>query len=122
MTPTKLSGLEAVQNLYVLQVALAQFLAGEDRSRDDIASVRRQLQEFSQLLKAADWQYMGGEDVYQSLQEIRDTVSARIRTRSTPVRSRQASRPDAGRSAKARTTTRHVRRTTRKARTAKKHR
>ena len=79
---TSSSGLATVQSLYVVQLELTELVEGGLRSADDIKEAKKQLRKFSQLLKDADWRYMGGEDVYESLQKIRDDVAKRVKTKS----------------------------------------
>lgn len=62
--------LECVQNLYAMQVKLLDLLQGDlsdDKVRRD---VRAAMREFEVLLQKADWRYMGGEDVLESLKML----------------------------------------------------
>ena len=60
--------LELVQELYLMQVDLHQLLKG-DLSAPEKRAAKQRAREFSKLLNKADWRYMGGEDVLESLRE-----------------------------------------------------
>lgn len=71
--------LDVVQNLYVMQVELERFLESDLKDPDTRKQAKKRIKEFDSLLKEADASYMGGEDVYETLQRIRDGVSSKIK-------------------------------------------
>jgi|GEM_PF-673091 len=77
MSTKKQSPLSKVQNLYLMQVELWNFL---DNKADDAKAVEKTLKEFSALLKEVDWRLMGGEDVLESLQMIPREVKSKLKT------------------------------------------
>ena len=86
MSSAKLSGLETVQNLYLLHVQLIQSIRAGIRTPDQLKRAKENLRQFSSLLASADWRYMGGEDVYTSLQGVRKDISIKIgRSTARPV-------------------------------------
>lgn len=79
MSSKKESALNKVQNLYIMQVELWNFLDDSDIDADRVKSAQKTLKEFKALLKEVDWQIMGGEDVLQSLQGIPTEVNAKLK-------------------------------------------
>ena len=77
--PRNDSGLEHVQNLYLLQMQLLTSLEGDLSDRKARRQMRISVQEFEKLLRRADRRYMGGDDVYESLRQIPFEVEARLR-------------------------------------------
>ena len=73
------SALSKVQNLYLMQVELWNFLDTPAIDAEKVKSAQKTLREFQQLLKEVDWQYMGGEDVLQTLTWIPKEVSAKLK-------------------------------------------
>lgn len=73
------SALAKVQDLYVIQVELWNFLDSRELSPEQVAEAKQRLREFSSLLSKADWRLMGGEDVLQALQHIQSEVSAKLK-------------------------------------------
>lgn len=89
MSKTKQSsGLATVQNLYVMQFQLMGYLQSGMRTENQVKEAKQCLREFSNLLGDADPSYMGGEDVYETLEQIQNDMSTRLKARS--VRSRAA--------------------------------
>lgn len=78
MRTTNLSGLAKVQNLYIVQVELVDCVAQGLQTAEQVQKAKKHLQDFSRLLKDADWTYMGGEDVYEALQRIQKDMSVKI--------------------------------------------
>ncbi|MBT3292599.1 hypothetical protein HN512_01725 [Candidatus Peregrinibacteria bacterium] len=77
---TKTSGLEAVQQLYLIQIELSDYLESDTYSaKKQTPQVKKQLREFTSLLKVADSGFMGGEDILEGLEELRKQVSVRIK-------------------------------------------
>lgn len=75
---SSVSGLATVQNLYVMQFKLFGFLDSDLKVVENRKEAKKCLREFESLLKTADWQYMGGEDVYEELQRVKKNVAARL--------------------------------------------
>lgn len=81
------TGLERVQNLYVMQVELCQVLRTANlRDPSTRKQVRSQVKQFEQLLGRADHRYMGGEDVLQSLRELPAEILKRLRESPSSVK------------------------------------
>lgn len=98
MSSKKETALDKVQNLYVMQVELWNFLDESNVDPEKVKSAQKTLREFKALLKEVDWQVMGGEDVLQSLQLIPTEVSQKLK--SSPVAKRAAKRAVAKKTAK----------------------
>lgn len=79
MTSKKESALAKVQSLYLMQVELWNFLDDSEADAEKAKIVKKTLQEFSGLLKEVDWQYMGGEDVLETLQWIPGEVNKKLK-------------------------------------------
>jgi len=62
--------LDKVHSLYVMQMDLWKILDGKVRGEHQLKEARKQIRHFRKLLKEVDWRYMGGEDVYQTLEEM----------------------------------------------------
>ncbi len=74
--------LDAIHNLYHLQVELGSKL-GRKLSEKDHEKAKSQLKEFASLLSNADWRYMGGEDVYNSLVTLKDEIGEQLRSKAS---------------------------------------
>jgi len=72
------SGLETVQSLYLTQVELIDCMAQGIDSPEKLKEAKQHLAEFTRLLNRADADYMGGEDVYASLQRMRERAAGRL--------------------------------------------
>lgn len=74
------NALAKVHDLYVMQIELWKHLSegnfGNEKRRKETQKCLRQ---FSRLLDAVDWHYMGGEDVLTELKAMRHEVSAKLR-------------------------------------------
>lgn len=91
MSSTKQSsGLITVQNLYLMQFQLMEYLQDGIRTESQAKEAKQCLRQFKVLLGEADPRYMGGEDVVETLQEIQEEMSARLNARA--ARSRAAKR------------------------------
>lgn len=90
MTPSA-SGLAVVQDLYLLQVELSRFLESDLADPSERKEAKQKVKTFTSLLSAADWRYMGGEDVFDALKDIQKDVSHKItRASGTKVQARTA--------------------------------
>jgi len=74
------SDLSVVQNLYLLQVDLAEFLQSDLSNPQERRIAKERMREFSSLLRQADWRYMGGEDVLDSLKDVQEQIVRKINT------------------------------------------
>lgn len=83
------SALSKVQNLYLMQVELWNFLEGAQSDKDSVQSAQKTLKEFTALLKEVDWRVMGGEDVLESLSMIPKEVTAKLKKKSPTSAKRQ---------------------------------
>ncbi|OGJ58381.1 hypothetical protein A2881_05760 [Candidatus Peribacteria bacterium RIFCSPHIGHO2_01_FULL_55_13] len=77
------SALAKVQNLYMLQAQLWNVLDAKNLSPNAREEAKKNLKEFSSLLRAADWRVMGGEDVYSALKEVQTEVARKLNGRGT---------------------------------------
>ncbi len=84
MSSKKENALSKVQDLYLMQMELWNFLDDAERNAEKYVSAQKTLREFKALLKEVDWRYMGGEDVLQSLQWIPNEVHMKLKK--SPVR------------------------------------
>lgn len=80
------SGLATVQNLYLMQFQLMGYLQGGIRSENQAKEAKQCLRQFKSLLGEADPRYMGGEDVIETLQNIQDEMSYRLKARTSRSR------------------------------------
>ncbi len=78
----KQSALSKVQSLYVMQVELWDFLDDQEADKTKAETVQKTLKEFNSLLKDVDWQYMGGEEVLETLQSIPQQVNKKLKLKS----------------------------------------
>jgi len=74
--------LELVQQLYLMQIDLHQVLQSDLLSAQEKRNAKQRAKEFSKLLKKADWRYMGGEDVLESLWETERNLEDKLKVRS----------------------------------------
>lgn len=81
------SALSKVQNLYVMQVKLWDFL---EEKNTDAGEVQKILKEYNTLLKEVDPQYMGGEDVYETLLCIPREVNQKLKSKKKPAKKKAA--------------------------------
>ena len=79
MASKKETALGKVQDLYVLQVELWNFLDEKSTNASQKESAKKTLKEFKALLREVDWQHMGGEDVLESLQMIPTEVTRKLK-------------------------------------------
>lgn len=76
------SALAKVQSLYVLQMELWDFLEGKE---PDAKKAQKSLKEYTTLLNEVDPQYMGGEDVLQTLEWIPGEVKKKLKGKKKPA-------------------------------------
>ncbi len=86
MSKIKQSGLAAVQDLYIAHFELQKLLESGLRTPNQVEEAKRCLKQFKILLKSADPQYMGGEDVLDALRAMHEKMSERVKK--SPSRSR----------------------------------
>ncbi len=79
MSSKKETPLSKVQNLYLMQVELWDFLDDTENDAEKCKTAKKTLKEFNELLKEVDWQVMGGEDVLESLQHIPKEVNTKLK-------------------------------------------
>lgn len=75
------TSLSTVQDLYALQVQLWSVLDARTLSPVQRDTARRNLRAFSALLRRADWQVMGGEDVFLALKQMQTEVARKLKGR-----------------------------------------
>lgn len=73
------SALAKVQNLYVLQMELWQFLDDKEVDTEKYKSAEKSLKEFKKLLAEVNADFLGGEDVMETLQWIPEEVGAKLK-------------------------------------------
>ena len=78
---TRSSGLATVQNLYIMQFQLVEYLQRGLRTDNQVKEAKQCYKEFKTLMKSADKAYMGGEDVYESLSELEKEAAAKLKKR-----------------------------------------
>ncbi len=71
--------LENVQNLYVMQFQLLDLLDSDLRDPKVRKEVRSQMKQFETLLSKADWRYMGGLDVWETLKSLPLEMTKKLR-------------------------------------------
>lgn len=84
----KESALAKVQDLYVMQGELWNFLDADQIDIEKKQTAEKMLKAFKQLLKEVDWHYMGGEEVLQSMESIPQEVTQKLKK--APMRSSPA--------------------------------
>ncbi|MFA6039565.1 MAG: hypothetical protein WCV62_04680 [Candidatus Peribacteraceae bacterium] len=77
MTPSDVA-LDRVHTLYILQTKFIISLDNGLRSPTLRAELISDVRTFHKLLGQADWRYMGGPDVLDSLRELHGEVKARL--------------------------------------------
>ena len=83
MPKTNQTGLAAVHNLYIAQMQLQEFMETGLRTPKQVEAAKKCLKEFRALLEAVDPGYMGGEDVLESLHNMQEKMSERVKKRSS---------------------------------------
>ncbi len=72
------AALANVQNLYTLQTELWKLLDARKLNPNQKKEAKKVVREFGSLLRAADPSYMGGEDVYETLQGIHKEATKKV--------------------------------------------
>ncbi len=85
------NALARVQNLYVMQSKLLHLLESDlDLSNPDVRrEVRGSMKEFEELLSKADWRYMGGMDVWETLKNLPAEMSQKLKASATTLPKRR---------------------------------
>ncbi|MDO8649648.1 MAG: hypothetical protein Q7R81_07795 [Candidatus Peregrinibacteria bacterium] len=78
--PKTTQALEVVQDLYSLQQKLWSMLDSDLSDPKVRKEARAQVKAFEQLLRAADWRFMGGMDVYESLEKVPGEVIVHLKS------------------------------------------
>lgn len=76
-----------VHNLYLMQFKMLDMLSQDLATPQARKEARDNIKEFQQLLRKADWRYMGGEDVLDSLKNLPSEMEMKLKTSSASVRS-----------------------------------
>ena len=100
MTPAE-AALQRVQTLYVLQTKLQASLDGNLRNPGLRREIQSDVRAFGRLLGTADWRYMGGMDVMDSLKELHGEARKKLRSLPAP-KARKAKRATRAKRAKKR--------------------
>lgn len=79
------AALERVHNLYMMQCILLDMLAQDLRDPEVRREAQESVREFQKLLEKADWRYMGGEDVLESLKTLPVEMKAKLKTETPRV-------------------------------------
>ncbi len=82
MTPSE-AALDRVHTLYILQTKFITSLDDGLHSGNKREELMQDIRTFQKLLNQADWRYMGGEDVLDSLRALHGEVKAKLRSPST---------------------------------------
>ena len=77
--------LEKVQTLYLMQFQLLDLLDRDLSDPEIRKEVRSQMKEFETLLAKADWRYMGGMDVWETLQNLPSEMSQKLKQSAVSV-------------------------------------
>ena len=75
--------LAKVQDLYLLQAELWNFLDDDKVDAGKLKSAKAALKEYNRLLSEVDKGYMGGLDVYESLQWTPEEVTDKLKAQKT---------------------------------------
>lgn len=86
MTTKAEAALQHVHNLYVMQFKMLDLLQQDLATPQARKEARENMKEFQQLLRKADWRYMGGEDVLESLKTLPNEVEMKLKTSRVSVK------------------------------------
>ncbi|MSR87190.1 hypothetical protein EXS70_03400 [Candidatus Peribacteria bacterium] len=80
------SALQHVHNLYLMQFKMLDLLSQDLLSPEARKEARENMKQFQQLLRKADYRYMGGEDVWQALKKLPTEIELKLKTSRASVR------------------------------------
>ena len=80
------AALQHVQNLYLMQFKMLDMLQQDLTTPQARREARENMKEFKTLLRKADWRYMGGEDVLESLKTLPSEIERKLKTSTASVR------------------------------------
>ena len=80
------NALQHVHNLYLMQFKMLDLLQQDLGTAEARREARDNMKEFQKLLRKADWRYMGGEDVLESLKSLPSEMELKLKTRTASVR------------------------------------
>ncbi len=80
------NALEHVHNLYLMQFKMLDLLQQDLSTPEARREARENMKEFQQMLSRADWRYMGGEDVLESLKSLPSEMEVKLKTSRASVR------------------------------------
>ncbi len=86
MTSKADAALQHVHNLYLMQFKMLDLLQQDLRTPEARKEARDNMKEFQQLLRKADWRYMGGEDVLDALKTLPTEMEVKLKTSRVSVR------------------------------------
>ena len=86
MTSKADAALQHVQNLYLMQFKMLDMLQHDLTTPQARREARASMKEFKLLLRKADWRYMGGEDVLESLKSLPTEIEQKLKTSTASVR------------------------------------
>ena len=86
MTTKADAALAHVHTLYIMQFKMLDMLAQDLGTPKARREARDNMKEFQQLLRKADWRYMGGEDVMEALKNIPSEMEMKLKTSRVSVR------------------------------------
>lgn len=78
---TTCTAIAHIHNLYVMQSQIIDLLDRDLNTPKARKEARANIREFQKLLRAADWRYMGGEDVLEALKSLSAELQQRLRLR-----------------------------------------
>jgi hypothetical protein len=81
MTNKADAALQHVHNLYLMQFKMLDMLQQDLLSPQARREARENMKEFQSLLRKADWRYMGGEDVLESLRSIPSEMEMKLKNK-----------------------------------------
>ena len=73
------NALEHVHNLYLMQFKMLDLLQQDLSTPEARKEARENMKEFQQLLRRADWRYMGGEDVLDALRTLPSEMEFKLK-------------------------------------------
>ena len=81
MTNKADTALAHVHNLYLMQFKMLDLLQQDLSTPEARREARENMKEFQTLLRRADWRYMGGEDVLESLKTLPTELEQKLKPR-----------------------------------------